>query len=221
MRSNLCSSVIPCNCYCSITKPCQTLCDPMDCSTPGFLVLHCLLELAQTHVHQVCDATQPSCPLSSPFLLAFSLAQHHQWPQSASISCCWQGLACSSHPLSLNGMLLGSKMANTIFLLGKLDWCLSWPWNTLEGRWGMRAGGRHPGPGSSGRARERGQGASGQPCGSTGRAPSVHVPTSRMRYPHLPTWGWLQGQCLLWKGSVACWWEHMELSDQSAPWQDR
>ena len=36
---------------CSVTQLCQTLCDPMDCSTPGSLVLHYLLELAQTHVH--------------------------------------------------------------------------------------------------------------------------------------------------------------------------
>ena len=44
---------------------CVTLCDPMDCSTPGLPVLHQPLELAQTHVHRVGDAIQPSCPLSS------------------------------------------------------------------------------------------------------------------------------------------------------------
>ena len=44
-------------------------CDPMDCSTPGFSVCHQLLELAQTHVHQVGDAIQPSHLLLSPFLL--------------------------------------------------------------------------------------------------------------------------------------------------------
>ena len=36
---------------CSVTKSCLTLCDPMDCSMPGFPVLHHLPELAQTHVH--------------------------------------------------------------------------------------------------------------------------------------------------------------------------
>ena len=46
-----------------------TLCDPMDCSTPGSAVRHQLLELTQTHVHWVSDAIQPSHPLSSPFLL--------------------------------------------------------------------------------------------------------------------------------------------------------
>ena len=54
-----------CCCY-WVTELCPTLCDPMDCSTPGFCVLHYLLQLAQTHVHQVSDAIQPSHPLSSP-----------------------------------------------------------------------------------------------------------------------------------------------------------
>ena len=48
---------------------CVWLCNPMDCSTPGFPVHHHLPELAQTHVHWVDDATQPSHPLSCPFLL--------------------------------------------------------------------------------------------------------------------------------------------------------
>ena len=39
-------------CCCSVTKSCPTLCDPMDCSMPGFPVLHYLLELAQTHIHR-------------------------------------------------------------------------------------------------------------------------------------------------------------------------
>ena len=66
----------------SITQSCPTLCDPMDCSTPGFSVLHQLPELAQTHVHWVGDAIQPFHPLSSPFPPAFSLCQH----QGSSIS---------------------------------------------------------------------------------------------------------------------------------------
>ena len=48
----------------------------MDCTTPGFPVLHHLLELAQTHVHRVGDAIQPSWPLSSPSPPAFNLFQH-------------------------------------------------------------------------------------------------------------------------------------------------
>ena len=50
-----------------------SLCDPMDCSMPGFPVHHQLLELDQTHVHQVSDAIQTSNPLSSPSPLAFDL----------------------------------------------------------------------------------------------------------------------------------------------------
>ena len=50
------------------------LCDPMDCSTAGFPLLHYLLELAQTHVHWVDDATQPFHPLSPPFLLPSTFA---------------------------------------------------------------------------------------------------------------------------------------------------
>ena len=48
----------------------------MDCSTPGFPVLHNHPESAQTHVHWVSDAIQPSYPLSSPSPPAFSLSQH-------------------------------------------------------------------------------------------------------------------------------------------------
>ena len=50
--------------------------DPMDYSTPGFFVLCHLPELAQTHVHQVSDAIQPSHPLLSPSPPVFNLSQH-------------------------------------------------------------------------------------------------------------------------------------------------
>ena len=52
--------------FSSVVQLCLTLCHPMDCSMPGFPVHHHLLELIQTHVHQVDDAIQPSHPLSSP-----------------------------------------------------------------------------------------------------------------------------------------------------------
>ena len=51
---------------CSLTQLCPTLCDPMDCSTPGFSVFYHLPELAQTLVHRISDAIQPSQPLLSP-----------------------------------------------------------------------------------------------------------------------------------------------------------
>ena len=64
-----------CHC-CLVTKLCLTLCDPMACSMPGFPVLHYLPEFAQTHVHWVGDAIQPSYPLSPPSPPALNLSQH-------------------------------------------------------------------------------------------------------------------------------------------------
>ena len=52
--------------FCSVAESCPTLCDPMNCSMPGLPVHHQLPEFAQTHVHPVGDAIQPSHPLSSP-----------------------------------------------------------------------------------------------------------------------------------------------------------
>ena len=65
-----CNSAFKLCCCCSVTQLCPTLCDPMNFSTPGFPVLHSLLELTQTHVHGVSDAIQPSHPLSLPSPLA-------------------------------------------------------------------------------------------------------------------------------------------------------
>ena len=70
----------------SVAQPCRILCDPMDCSMPGFPVHRQLLELTQTHVHGVTDAIQPSHPLLSPSPLAFSLSQHQGLFQRVSSS---------------------------------------------------------------------------------------------------------------------------------------
>ena len=62
------------------------LCDPMDCSMPGFPVHHQLLEFTHTHVNRVGDAIQPSHPLSSPSPPAFNLSQHQglfKWVNSS------------------------------------------------------------------------------------------------------------------------------------------
>ena len=59
----------------SLSQLCLTLCDPMDCSTPGFPVHHQLPELARIHVHQIGDTIQPSNSLSC-CSLAFNLSQH-------------------------------------------------------------------------------------------------------------------------------------------------
>ena len=75
------------NCCCSVTKSCLTLCDSMDCSMPGFPVLHHPLEFAQTHVHWISDAIQISHPLSPTFPPALNLCQRQglfQWVDSIS-----------------------------------------------------------------------------------------------------------------------------------------
>ena len=68
--------------FSSATQLCLTLCNPMNCSTPGLPVHHQLPEPTQTHVHWVSDAIQPSHPLSSPSSPALNLSQHQglfQW----------------------------------------------------------------------------------------------------------------------------------------------
>ena len=70
--------------YCWIAKSYSTLCNPMDCSMPGFPILHYFPEFVQAHVHWVSDAIQPFNPLFPPSP-AFSLAQHwglFQWVSS-------------------------------------------------------------------------------------------------------------------------------------------
>ena len=81
------ASSLPSKPYCcSVAKSYPTLCDPMDCSTPGFPVHHQLPELAQTHVYWVGDDIQRSHPLSSPSPPDFNLSQHQglfQWVRSS------------------------------------------------------------------------------------------------------------------------------------------
>ena len=62
--------------FSSVAHSCLTLCDLMGCSMPGLPVRHQFPELAETLVHQVSDAIQPSHPLSSPSLPTFNLSQH-------------------------------------------------------------------------------------------------------------------------------------------------
>ena len=70
----------------SVTQSCPTLCNPMNCSTPGLPVHYQLPEFTQTHVHRVSDAIQPSHPLSSPSPPAPNHSQHQslfQWVSSS------------------------------------------------------------------------------------------------------------------------------------------
>ena len=72
--------------FSSVAQWCPTLCDPMNCSTPGLPVHHQLLEFTQTDVHRVRDAIQPSHPLSSPSPPAPNPSHHQslfQWVNSS------------------------------------------------------------------------------------------------------------------------------------------
>ena len=82
-QSSMCYTIGPCwlsilnmSVLSSVPQSSLTHCNPMDWSNPGFPVHHQILELAQSHVHQVSDAIQPSHPLSSPSPPNFSLSQH-------------------------------------------------------------------------------------------------------------------------------------------------
>ena len=71
--------------FSSVTQLCPTHCDPKNCSTPGLPVHYQLPGFTQTHVHRVCDAIQPSHPLSSPSPPAPNPSQHQslfQWVNS-------------------------------------------------------------------------------------------------------------------------------------------
>ena len=75
--------------FSSVSQSCPTFCDPMDCSTPGSLVLHQLLEFAQPHVPWVGNAIQPSRPRSVPSPPAFNLSQHQGLSQCATLHIRW------------------------------------------------------------------------------------------------------------------------------------
>ena len=111
----------------SVAQSCPTLCNPMDCSTPGFPVHHQLPELTQTHVHWVSDAIQPFHPLSSASP-AFNLSQCQglfQWVSSSPSGGQSTGVSASAlvlpmniqdwFPLELTGLILQSKGLSRVF----------------------------------------------------------------------------------------------------------
>ena len=91
--------------FSSVSQLCPTLCDPMDCSMPGFPVHHQLLELAQTHVHQVSDTIQPSHPLSSP---------SPPFPASESFQ--------MSHFFTSGGQSIGTSASTSGLISFRMDW---------------------------------------------------------------------------------------------------
>ena len=95
-------------CCCSSTQSCPTLCDPMDCSKPGFTVFHHLLELVQTHVHWVSDAIQS-------FILCHTLS-----------SCLWSFSVSGSFSMSWlfvsGGQSSGNSASASVLLMNIQDW---------------------------------------------------------------------------------------------------
>ena len=114
-------------CCCSAAQLCWTLCDPMDCSTPGFPVLHYLPEFAQTHVNLVSDAIQPShpvfpfssCPQSFPASGSFPVSRlfasgSQSFGSSASVSVLPMNIQ-GCFPLGLTGLtFLLSKILKSL-----------------------------------------------------------------------------------------------------------
>ena len=110
------------NCCCSVTQYCLNFCNPIDFSMPGFPVLHRLPELAQTHIHWVGDAMQPSCPP------VFSLSQSRVFPNESALCIKWSSIGTSTSasllpmnsqgwfPLGLTGLIsLQSKGLSRVF----------------------------------------------------------------------------------------------------------
>ena len=123
-----------CCCCCSVARLCRVLnrlCHPLDCSTTGFLVLHCLPEFAQIHVHWVSDAIWSSYPLlpSSPF--AFNISQN----QDFNPEICPE--LVHSPPVVLVQAKLGTCCAIVLYLMLKLYsptsffWLCLWKYSQL------------------------------------------------------------------------------------------
>ena len=87
----------------SFAQSCPTFCNLMDCSMPGLPVHHQLLELAQTHVHQVSDVIQPSHPLSFSSPPAFNLFQYQSlFQQVSSLHQVAKSIGASASVLPMN-----------------------------------------------------------------------------------------------------------------------
>ena len=106
--------------FSSLSRSCLTLCNPMNCSKPGLLMHHQLLESTQTHAHQVGDAIQPSHPL-----IPFSSC-----PQSFPASGSFQ----MSQLLAWGGQSIGVLASASVLPMNTQDWSpLGWTgWVSLQ-----------------------------------------------------------------------------------------
>ena len=106
----------------SVAQSWPTLCNHMNCSTPGLPVHHQHLEFTQTHVHRVSDAIQPSHPLSSPSPPASNPSQHQSFPMSQLFA--W------------GGQSMGVSTSASFLPKNTQDWSPSeWTgWNSLQSK---------------------------------------------------------------------------------------
>ena len=119
MIVHICVATKPSVQFSSVTQSCPTLCDPMNCSTPGLPVHHQLPKFTQTHGHQVSDAIQPTHLLSSPSPPVPNPCQHQglfQWVSSShevakvlEFQLQHQSLQCTPRTDSLYDWLVGSS----------------------------------------------------------------------------------------------------------------
>ena len=109
--------------FSSVTQLCPTLCDPINCSTPGLPVHHQLLEFTPTHIHWVGDAIQPSHPLLPPF---------SSWPQSLPAS----GSFPMSQLFPWGGQSIGVSASTSVPPMNTQDWSpLGWTgWIFLQSK---------------------------------------------------------------------------------------
>ena len=108
LRTIVCFS---CACCCSVAESCLTVCNPMDCSTPGLPVPHHRLKFAQAHFHWINDTIQPSHSLLPTSPSAFNLFQH-------------QGLFQPS------GQSIGASASASVLLMSSQGWFPLW-WTGL------------------------------------------------------------------------------------------
>ena len=110
-------------CCCSVIQSCPTLCNPIDCSMPGFPVHHQPPELAQTHAHWVSDAIQTSLSQLTPSPPSFNLSQHQgffpmSWLFTLGSQSIGASASASALPVNIHG-LSSLRLTGLISLLFK------------------------------------------------------------------------------------------------------
>ena len=117
--------------FSSVVQSYPTLCDPMNCSTPGLPVHRQLLEFTQTHVYWVSDAIQPSHPLSSPSPPAPNPSQHQRvFSNESTLRMRWQKYWSFSFSIRLLRVsILGTQMpCEVIFQIMNNSWQILKNW---------------------------------------------------------------------------------------------